>query len=136
MATSDANRSAGDVLADYLRAHEEKNLELLVSCWDDNVEITHIFRPSLSWSGIDTYRRAWEAIYRTNAKFGVLSSGVVGNTIYLEMLHEGTEGTMVPTCNVLEVENGKIRRGRVYLAEVVRDDVSMDQFAANTFAGD
>jgi hypothetical protein len=126
--------SAEEVLNRYLEAHREKNLDLLLSCWHDDPEITHVFRPSLTWRGKETYRKAWEAIYRTNSHFEFVSSGVVGNTIYLELLVEGTDGTKVPTANVLEVEDGVIRRGRVYLADVVVDKVSMDDFAASTFA--
>ena len=35
---------------------------------------------------------------------------------------------MVPNMNILEVENGRIRRARVYTDTPVRDGVDMDRF--------
>ncbi len=121
---------AGAVLRRYLRAQEDKDLEALVSCWDDDVEVTHPMRPDLSWRGLETYRRSWARIWETNphSRFEVVSSAVAGNRIYLEALVEHADGVMVPNMNVLEVENGKIRRGRVYTGRPTSDGVTMDDF--------
>jgi len=121
---------ADTVLRRYLRAQEDKDLEALVSCWDDDVEVTHPMRPELSWRGLETYRRAWARIWETNphSRFEVVSSAVAGNRIYLEALVEHADGVMVPNMNVLEVEGGKIRRGRVYTGRPTNDGVTMDDF--------
>jgi hypothetical protein len=56
----------------------------------------------------------------------VVSSGVVGNRIYLETLTHHADGSIVPCVSVLEVEDGKIRRARVYTDRPKRDGLSMD----------
>jgi ketosteroid isomerase-like protein len=126
MPTDDAE----PVLRRYLKAQEDKDLEALVSCWHPDVEVTHPMRPNLSWSGQDTYRRAWARIWEANphSRFEVVSTAVDGNRIYLEALVEHADGTMVPNMNVLEVEGGQIRRGRVYTDRPTRDGVNMDTF--------
>jgi len=60
--------------------------------------------------------------------FEVVSKAVAGNRIYLEALVEHADGTMIPNMNILEVENGKIRRGRVYTDRPTRDGVSINAF--------
>jgi hypothetical protein len=39
------------------------------------------------------------------------------------------DGTLVPCMNIFEVEDGKIRRGRVYTDRPTRDGMSIDAFA-------
>ena len=123
---------ASAVLSRYLKAQEEKDLEALVSCWHASVETFHPLRPDRSWQGVDTYRRAWARIWDNNpqSRFEVVSSGVVGNRIYLEALVEHADGTMVPNMNILEVEDGKIRRARVYTDVPQRDGINMDTFVS------
>jgi ketosteroid isomerase-like protein len=121
---------AETVLRRYLKAQEDKDLEALMSCWHSDVEVTHPMRPDLSWRGLETYRRAWARIWEINphSRFEVVSTAVAGNCIYLEALVEHADGTMVPNMNILEVEDGKIRRGRVYTDRPTRDGVSMNAF--------
>jgi ketosteroid isomerase-like protein len=118
------------VLRRYLKAQEDRDLEALVSCWHPDVEVTHPMRPDLSWRGLETYRQAWARIWETNphSRFEVVSTAVAGNRIYLEALVEHADGTLIPNMNVLEVENGKIRRGRVYTDRPTRDGVTMNVF--------
>jgi predicted DNA-binding transcriptional regulator YafY/ketosteroid isomerase-like protein len=118
------------VLEKYLRAQSEKDLDALVSCWHPAVEVTHPLRPDRSWRGADVYRRQWDRIWRQNplSRFEVVSSGVIGNRIYLEAMVEHADGTMVPNMNIMEVEEGQIRRARVYTDKVVHDGVGMDDF--------
>lgn len=125
---SDADAQA--VLDRYLRAQQEKDLDALVSCWADDIEAVHPMRPDRSWRGIDTYRRAWSTIWANNpaSRFEVVSADVVGDRIYLQALVEHGDGTMVPNMNILEVEDGRIRRATVYTDTPVRDGVDMDQF--------
>jgi ketosteroid isomerase-like protein len=125
-----SNDDANSVLRRYLRAQEEKDLDALASCWHADVEVTHPMRPDRSWRGRDTYRRAWARIWEVNphSRFEVLSTAVVGNRIYLEALVEHADGAMIPNMNILEVEDGTIRRGRVYTDRPTRDGVSMDDF--------
>ena len=124
------NDDAESVLRRYLEAQEDKDLEALVSCWHPDVEVTHPMRPDLSWRGLNTYRGAWARIWEANphSRFEVVSTAISGNRIYLEALVEHADGTMMPNMNILEVENGKIRRGRVYTDRPTRDGVSMNAF--------
>ncbi len=121
---------AAAVLRRYLQAQTDKDLDALVSCWDPDVEVVHPLRPDRSWSGIDTYRRQWARIWEGNPDhtFELVSAAVVDNRIYLEALVEHADGTMVPNMNILEVEHGRIRRGRVYTDAPLRDGVDMDRF--------
>lgn len=122
---------AEDVLQRYLKAQQDRDLDALVACWHPDIEVVHPMRPDRNWSGLDTYRRQWALIWeRTpNSRFEVVSSAVVGNRIYLEALTEMSDGTMVPHMNILEVEDAKIRRGRVYTDKPRHDGVSIDGFA-------
>jgi hypothetical protein len=129
---------AQDVLDRYLRAQRDKDLDALVSCWADDIEAVHPMRPDRSWSGIDTYRRAWATIWgnRPDSRFELLSAEVVGDRIYLQALVEHGDGTMVPNMNILEVEDGRIKRATVYTDTPVRDGVDMDRFVDDLNPGD
>jgi ketosteroid isomerase-like protein len=122
---------AAAVLRRYLDAQEKKDLDALVECWHPEVEVVHPLRPDRSWKGTETYRRQWALIWERSpdSRFEVVSTAVVGNRIYLEALTEMSDGTMVPHMNILEVEGGRIRRGRVYTDRPVRDGVGIDGFA-------
>jgi ketosteroid isomerase-like protein len=118
------------VLRRYLRAQLTDDLEALVSCWHPDVEAVHPLRPDLSWRGIDTYRRNWERIRAggPRGRWSPVCTAVAGNRIYLETVTEHHDGTVVPCVSILEVEDGLIRRARVYTDRQVRDGVSLDQF--------
>ena|SRR5579863_1461855 len=117
------------VLRKYLQAQQDKDLDALVSCWHTDIEVTHPMRPDRNWHGLETYRRAWARIWDANphSRFEVVSTAVVENRIYLEAFVEHADGTMMPNMNILEVEDGKIRRGRVYTDRPTRDGVDMDK---------
>jgi ketosteroid isomerase-like protein len=122
---------AAAVLERYLHAQQNKDLDALVACWHPDVEVVHPMRPDRNWRGLDTYRRQWALIWERSpdSRFEVVSTAVVGNRIYLEALTEMSDGTMVPHMNILEVQDGKIRRGRVYTDRPTRDGVDIDGFA-------
>jgi limonene-1,2-epoxide hydrolase len=115
----------------YLQAQRDKDLDALVSCWHPAVEIVHPMRPDRNWSGLDTYRRQWALIWeRTpDSRFEVISTATVGDRVYLEALTEMSDGTMVPHMNIFEIEDGMIRRGRVYTDKPTHDGVDIDGFA-------
>ncbi len=118
------------VLERYLKAQRDKDLDALVSCWHPTVEVTHPMRPDRSWSGVEVYRRQWGRIWQANpnSRFELVSSDVIGNRIYLESIVEHGDGSMVPNITVMVVEDGQIRRARVYTDKVVHDGVAMDDF--------
>jgi len=129
-ATWSDSDDAARVLQRYLKAQEDKDLDSLVSCWHPDVEVVHPLRPDRSWHGAETYRQAWALIWESNpqSRFDVVSADVVGNRIYLEAYVEHADGTMIPSMNILEVEGGRIRRGRVYTDRPVLDGVLLDDF--------
>ena len=47
---------AADVLARFVRGQQEMDLDLVVSCWHDDVEVEHPLRPDRSWKGAETFR--------------------------------------------------------------------------------
>jgi ketosteroid isomerase-like protein len=126
---------AATVLERYLKAQREKDLDALCSCWDENVEVVHPMRPDRNWHGLDTYRRQWNRIWSEvpNSRFELVSTAVSAYRIYLEALTESLDGTMVPHMNVLEVENGKIRRGRVYTDKPRHDGLSIEDFTVGLY---
>jgi ketosteroid isomerase-like protein len=116
----------------YLQAQADKDLDALVSCWDPAVEIEHPMRPDRNWGGpLDGYRRTWKMIWELtpDSRFEVVSTACVGNRVYLEALTEMSDGTMVPHMNVFEIEDGRIRRGRVYTDKPRRDGVDIEGYA-------
>jgi limonene-1,2-epoxide hydrolase len=101
-----------------------------VSCWHPDVEIVHPMRPDRSWSGRASYRRFWSRQWagQRRGRNTVLLTAVVGNRVFLEGVTEHEDGTLVPNMNIFEVEDGMIRRGRVYTDVPRSDGVSMDEF--------
>lgn len=121
---------AEELLARYLKAQEEHNLDDLVSCWHPDVQMVHPMRPDRNWSGVDTYRRQWQRIWELtpDSRHEIVSTGVIGNIIYLEGLIQMVDGTMIPHMNILEVKDGKIWRGRVYTDRPQRDGVDISGY--------
>lgn len=128
---------AEELLARYLKAQQDKDLEALVSCWHPDVEVVHPMRPDRNWSGLDTYRRQWKLIWELtpHSRFEVVSTAVVGDRVYLEALTEMSDGTMVPHMSVLQIRDGKIWRGRVYTDKPRHDGVDIDGFAREVNPG-
>jgi ketosteroid isomerase-like protein len=119
------------VLQRYLKAQEEKDLDALVACWHPDVEVVHPMRPDRNWRGLDTYRRQWALIWqrRPESRFEVVTADVIGDRICLEALTEVSDGTMIPHMNILEIEDGRIRRARVYTDKPTRDGMTIDGYA-------
>ncbi len=119
------------VLQRYLKAQEEKDLDGLVSCWHPDVEVVHPMRPDRNWRGLETYRRQWALIWqrRPESRFEVVTADVIGDRIYLEARTEMSDGTMIPHMNILEIEEGRIRRARVYTDKPTRDGMTIDGYA-------
>jgi hypothetical protein len=122
---------ASEVLQRYMNAKEDKDLDALVSCWHPDIEVVHPMRPDRNWQGLDTYRQIWGMIWERSpeGQYEVVTSDVIGNRIYLETVRESSDGTMIPCMNIFEVQDGKIRRARVYTDKPTRDGVSIDGFA-------
>jgi limonene-1,2-epoxide hydrolase len=55
---------------------------------------------------------------------------VVGNTIFLETVTEHAEG-VTPLMGIMEVEDGKIRRGRMYTDNPIDDGASMTEWVGD-----
>jgi hypothetical protein len=122
---------ASEVLQRYMKAKEDRDLDALVSCWHPDIEVVHPMRPDRNWQGLDTYRQIWAMIWERapEGRYEVVTSDVIGNRIYLETVREASDGTMIPCMNIFEVQDGKIRRARVYTDKPTRDGVSIDGFA-------
>src|SRR5262249_10133780 len=103
----------------YVKAFADRDLDLLVSCWHADVETTHIFRPALSWRGADFYRQIMEH-HLDRRDYKIVSTAVEGNRFYVEGLVEHGDGKVMPYAMCFEVEEGKIRRARVYTEQVVQ----------------
>jgi hypothetical protein len=120
---------AEDLLQRFVKAKEDRDLEALVACWHPDIEAYHPLRPDRSWSGLDTYRKAWAAILSNpQSPWELVHADVVGNRIYSETVTRHTDGTLVPCFSILEVEDGKIRRARVFTDRPTHDGKSMDQW--------
>jgi hypothetical protein len=118
------------VLQRMIKGHLEKDLDLVMTCWHPDVEAVHPLRPDRSWRGADTFRRNQEVIWeRDPAKhWQVVSSGVVGSRFYLETVTGFANGTLIPCISVQEVENGAVRRQRVYTDRPTNDGFSMNSW--------
>jgi hypothetical protein len=55
-----------------------------------------------------------------------VSSAVVGNVIYLETVTYHADGSVIPCFSILEVEDGQIRRARIYTDRPAHDGLTMD----------
>jgi limonene-1,2-epoxide hydrolase len=126
----DDAEAAEACLQRYIKAQEDFDLETLVSCWHPDVEIEHPLRPDRSWKGRETYRQVWSRQWKTGGhRNEIISTAVVGNRVYLEAVVQHGDGTRVPNMNVFEIEDGMIRRGRVYTDVPTHDGVGITDFA-------
>jgi limonene-1,2-epoxide hydrolase len=118
---------AAEVLARFVRGQQEMDLDLVVSCWHDDVEVEHPLRPDRSWKGADTFRTVTARIWSQNPErhWRLVASAIDGNTIFLETVTEHADGSVTPLMGIMEVEDGKIRRGRMYTDRPTRDGFSM-----------
>lgn len=118
------------VLERYIKAQEEGDIEALVSCWHPEVEAVHPLRPDRSWQGRESYRRFWARQWSGSrrGRNTILIAEAVGSRIFLEGVTEHEDGTLVPNMNIFEIEDGMIRRARVYTDVPRSDGVSMDAF--------
>jgi ketosteroid isomerase-like protein len=109
---------------------EQRDLDLLVSCWHPDVETVHPLRPDRSWRGTETYRRVMARIWESDPhnREEPTVSLVAGNIVYLETMTHHADGSVVPCVSVFEIEDGVIRRARVYTDQPTRDGVSMDSW--------
>lgn len=112
----------------WVQANEERNLEKLLSCWHPEVETVHMIRPDRSWRGIDVYRRAITRIWEGGEalKERHVASAVAGNIVFVETMTTHADGTVVPCLSIFEVEEGVIRRARIYTDVPSHDGLSMD----------
>lgn len=118
----------------YLNASKSKDIETMASCWHDDCAGIHPLRPDRGWQGIDGFRRVWSRMWDSNpeARYEVISTALTDDHFYIEASIELPDGTMIPSVNVFEVEDGKIRRVRVYTDLPARDGVAIDDFISNT----
>ena len=123
-------KNAAAVLQRLVEALGAHDVDAAVSCWHTDVDVFHPLRPDRSYVGAAAFGRAVARSWAQTPPpaWELVSSGVVGDRIYLETLITRADGTATPCVSVLEVEEGKIRRGRIYTDVVVRDGVSMDSF--------
>jgi hypothetical protein len=116
------------ILQRLIKGHEEKDLEAVMSCWHPDIEAVHPMRPDRSWKGAETFRRFQKQIWDTDPDqhYRIVSCGVIGNVLYVESLTGHKDGTLVPCVSIQEVENGKVRRMRVYTDSPRHDGISMN----------
>jgi limonene-1,2-epoxide hydrolase len=116
------------VMRRWVKAQEEKDLDALVSCWHPDVDTVHLLRPERSWHGTDGYRSVMARIWESDPanREEIISTGVVDNRIYMETLTHHADGSKVPGFAIMEVEDGQIRRARVYTDRPTQDGLSMD----------
>jgi hypothetical protein len=124
----DGAREAEAVLQRYIEAQEAFDLELLMSCWHPDVEIEHPLRPSRGWRGSETYRKIWAAHFASGTRNEIVSTSVNGNHLYLEAVMAHSDGGRTPNMNVFDIEDGMIRRGRVYTDVPVLDGRKITDF--------
>jgi ketosteroid isomerase-like protein len=119
---------ARTVLERLTKGLEDKDLDAVVSCWHPEVETVHLLRPDRSWRGADTFGRVQARIWESSAASHdeIISTGIVENRIYLETLTSHADGSAIPCVSILEVEDGQIRRARVYTDQPTYDGLSMD----------
>jgi hypothetical protein len=110
------SREAEEVLARFVRGQHEMDLDMVTSCWHDDVVVEHPLRPDRSWRGAETFRQATARIWGQHPErhWTLVASAVVGNKIFLETITEHADGSATPLMGIMEVEDGKVRRGRMY----------------------
>jgi limonene-1,2-epoxide hydrolase len=121
---------AEEFLQRYTKAMKDNDLDTLVSSWYPDVETTHMLHPDRSWRGTDLYRRVMGQIFQSSAErhVEVRSTAVSENNVFIESVTRQGDGTEVPCVSIFEIEDGQVRRARVYTDVPSRDGVRMEQF--------
>jgi limonene-1,2-epoxide hydrolase len=116
----------------YVKALQEKDLDTLVSSWYPDVETTHMLHPDRSWRGTDLYRSVMGQIFESNSgtHIEVISTAASGNNVFIESVTTHGDGTKVPCVSNFELEDGQIRRARVYTDVPSSDGVTMKDFVS------
>jgi limonene-1,2-epoxide hydrolase len=114
----------------YVTAMNDKDLDALVSCWHTDVETTHLLHPDRSWRGADLYRRWMGQIFASNpgAHMEIQATAISGNTVFIESVTLHGDGSRTPCVGIFELEDGKVRRARVYTDVPSSDGVNMAAF--------
>jgi hypothetical protein len=126
-----------DLLGRYLEASLRKDLEAMASCWHDDGEGIYPLRPDREWRGMDGFRRVWSRMWDQNpgSRYEVLATGAGAAHFFIEARIELPDGNLVPSVNVFEVTDGKIKTVRVYADLPTRDGVAIDDFISNRAPG-
>jgi limonene-1,2-epoxide hydrolase len=121
---------ATEVLSRLVTAQREQDVDALVSCWHSDADGIHMLRPDHSWHGMETYRRVMTCLFDASAtsREDFVCSAVDGNRFFLETATHHADGSVVPCVAIFEVEDGKIRRARIYTDVPRRDGKSMDNW--------
>ena len=114
----------------YLAASQAKDIEAMAACWHEDCEGIYPLRPNRGWRGIDSFRRVWTLMWEHNpsGRYEVVSTSWADDHFVIEARIELPGGTLVPGVNVFDVEDGKIRRVRVYADIPTPDGGSVEDF--------
>ena len=118
------------LLAEYMEAVQRKDIDAMAACWSDDAEGIHPLRPDRAWHGLDGFRRVWTRMWENNptGRYEVVSTATSDDHIYIESRIELPDGTIIPSVNVFDVDNGKLQQVRVYTDMPMRDGVAIDDF--------
>jgi hypothetical protein len=121
---------AADCLQRWITGHEKKDLDMVMSCWHPDVDTQHMLRRDRSWHGNDVYRRAITRIWEKSAggREVATATAVSGNMFFLETMTYHADGSVIPCVTIAEVEDGMIRRARVYTDVPSSDGKDMDSW--------
>jgi ketosteroid isomerase-like protein len=88
-----ADSAAQGILGRLERAFQERDLESLVGCFQEDVVIDYPAHPAQRYEGRDQIWRIWAPVFAGIADFKatVLRSAVVGDVLWAEWLWQGTQ---------------------------------------------
>jgi ketosteroid isomerase-like protein len=103
---------------------DRHDLDAFVACFDPDYHSEQPVHPDRTFVGSDQVRKNWSALFAGLPDFQVelLRSAVNGDEVWSEWHWQGTQadGTRVHLrgVTILEVRNGSITRGRLYMEPV------------------
>jgi ketosteroid isomerase-like protein len=127
-----ANATAVEVVERLHRAMNEHDLEGFVACFDPGYKSEQPVHPNRGFGGREQVEKNWSALFEGIPDFHaeLLMIATAGETLCSEWHWTGTRENDAPFAmrgvTILEIRNGRIVAGRLYMEEVEEGGADID----------
>jgi ketosteroid isomerase-like protein len=131
--SAEVNPAAVEVVERMHQAMNEHDLEAFVACFDPGYRSEQPAHPNRGFGGREQVEKNWSALFDGIPDFHaeLLTTATAGETMCSEWHWTGTRANQAPFemrgVTVLEIRNGRIVAGRLYMEEVEEAGADIDE---------